>query len=77
MQRTSRYDIDKMLDDMAARGLQFVDIATRCQPPTPRSSITRFFSGAHQTPRMAKRIAEAIGFSLRRYALASERRAAA
>lgn len=65
MQRTARYDVSRMQDDMTALGLQPVDVARRSR--VARSSITRFFNGTVQTPRMAKRISKALRQPLERY----------
>lgn len=46
---------------MAGKGWQPVDLARKCRPPVAASSVTRFFSGEHQTARMAKRLSKALG----------------
>lgn len=61
MQRTPRYDVDRMCDDMAARGWQPVDLARKCRPAVAASTVTRFLKGEFQTPRMAKRLSRALG----------------
>lgn len=60
MQRV-RYDVKRMQEDMAAKGWQPTDLARHCRPKTFPSTVTRFFSGEHQTARMAKRLSRALG----------------
>lgn len=61
MMNSTRYDVARMQDDLAAKGWQPVDLARKSRPPVAPSSVTRFFSGAYQTPRMAKRLSRALG----------------
>lgn len=69
MQRTVRYDVALIQEDMASLGLQSIDVARRCRPSAAASSVTRFLHGTHQTARMAKRIARALRHPLERYTL--------
>lgn len=54
-----KYDVERMQLDTAAKGWQPVDLARRAG--VSASSVTRFFSGEFQTPRMAKRLSKALG----------------
>lgn len=57
--QTVSYDVERMQRDMAAKGWQPVDLARKAN--VAASSVTRFFSGEFQTPRMAKRLSKALG----------------
>lgn len=70
MQRTAQFDTALMQHDMAARGWQPADLADRAQ--VARSTVSRFLSGELQTARTAKKLATALGHSLRRYLAAME-----
>lgn len=65
MSRTIQFDADRMRQDIAAKGWQPADLADRAG--VARSSVGRFLSGEFQTARMAKRLAETLGYSVRRY----------
>jgi len=65
MPRVQRFDADLMFTDMTLKGWQAADLAAKAD--VSRSSVTRFFDGSFQTTRMAKKLAAALGFSLRRY----------
>jgi len=71
MQRTGRYDVARMQDDMAALGFQPVDVARRCRPPISPSTLTRFLKGTHQTARVAKRIARVLKHTVEDYLIRS------
>ena len=61
-----RYNVALMQEDLAARGLQPVDLARAMG--VAASTVTRFLKGQHQTAKTAHRIAVALGFSTpRRY----------
>lgn len=59
MATVPRYDVDRMQRDLVIRGWQPVDLARRSG--VSPSTVTRFFSGEFQTPRMAKRLSKALG----------------
>jgi transcriptional regulator with XRE-family HTH domain len=61
----SRYDIAKMTDDMAAKGWIQQDLADKAH--VSHMSVSRFLRGERQTNRMAKRLSQALGYSVRRY----------
>ncbi len=65
MQRKPGFDVVRMQDDMAAKGWQATDLASRAKVAV--SSVTRFFSGESRTAPMAKKLAKALGYSLSRY----------
>jgi plasmid maintenance system antidote protein VapI len=68
-----KYDQSLMLRDMAARGWSATELAKRAEPPVAISSVTRFLNGQHQTPKMARRLARALGRSPARYVAAEAR----
>jgi len=68
------YDVDRMVHDMAEKGWMKKDLALRAR--VSPMAVTRFLRGELQTPRMAKRLALALGHGVRRY-LSSPRRDAA
>lgn len=63
----SRFDVAKLLDDVAARGWLQTDLARAAG--VSNMTVTRFLRGEHQTPRTAQKLAQALGFSVRRYLL--------
>jgi len=67
MLKCGGYNADLMRDDLREKGWLPVDLAR--QSGVSHMSVSRFLSGERQTPRMAKRFAEALGFSIRRYML--------
>lgn len=67
MQQDGRFDVAQMQADLDARGWQPTDLADRAG--VAASTVSRFFSGEIQTARTAKKLAEALGYSLRRYLL--------
>ena len=71
---TVSYDVDLMVHDMASKGLMKKDLAALAG--VSAMAVTRFLRGEIQTPRMAKKLAGALGHGVRRY-LASSRQAVA
>ncbi len=69
MQRTTRFSVGQMQTDMDAKGWQPTDLADRAG--VAASTVSRFFSGEIQTARVAKKLAGALGYSVRRYLAAS------
>jgi len=55
--------------DLDAKGWQPTDLAAFAD--VAPSTISRFFSGERQTARTAKRIADALGYHVRRYVISS------
>lgn len=66
MQQAFRFDTGLMQQDMAAKGWQPADLAAAADDMVP-STLSRFLNGKHQTARIAKRIAKALGQPLKRY----------
>ena len=65
MQRAYEFNVAQLQHDIAAKGWQPVDLADRAD--VARSTVSRFLSGESQTPRVAKKLAKALGYSIRRY----------
>lgn len=63
------YDVALMVEDMTAKGYMRKDLADAAG--VSPMAVTRFLSGARQTPRMAKKLATALGRSVRRYMISS------
>lgn len=70
-----QFDGDRLAEDLALRGWTARRLAAQCDPPVAVSTVTRFLNGQSQTAQMAKRFADALGYSVRRY-LISRRKAA-
>ena len=68
------YDVAILRQDMAAKGWLPVDLARKAR--VSHMSVSRFLSGERQTARMAKRFAEALGYSVRRYLVPAKTAAA-
>lgn len=67
-----RYDARLMADDMGEKGWNSVDLARRADVAI--STVTRFLRGEHQTGKTAKKLAEALGRSVRRYRVQADAR---
>ena len=63
------YDVALLRDDVAAKGWLAIDLARKAQ--VSHMSVGRFLSGERQTARMAKKLATALGYSVRRYIVPS------
>jgi plasmid maintenance system antidote protein VapI len=61
----SRYDVTKMVSDMALKGWMPTDLARGAG--VSDMSVSRFLRGETQTERMAERLARALGYGPRRY----------
>lgn len=59
MQRASRYDVAAMQRDMENKGWLPVDLARAAE--VSHMAVSRFFAGKHQTARIAKKLAVALG----------------
>lgn len=59
------YNVALMSRDMAAKGFIKKDLAAKAG--VSAMAVTRFLRGDRQTARMAKRLATALGYSVRRY----------
>ena len=58
-----------MAEDMAAKGWLQTDLARQAE--TSHMTVGRFLRGDHQTNRTAKKLAKALGYSVRRYLLSA------
>lgn len=70
MQQSVKFNTAQMQQDIAAKGWQPADLADRAG--VARSTVSRFLSGDFQTARTAKKLAGALGHSVRRYLLPFE-----
>lgn len=75
MSRSVEFNTVRMREDIAARGWQPADLADRAG--VARSTVGRFLNGEFQTARTAKKLAAALGYSVRRYLILSHREAVA
>lgn len=77
MQTTSpgiTFDVGRMREDMAAKGWLQNDLAH--EAGVADMTVTRFFRGDHRTNRTAKKLAGALGYSVRRYLVRQSQEAA-
>lgn len=65
-----RFDGSKVAFDMAAKGWEVHDLAARAKVST--RTVYRFIGNEAQTTKTAKRIAAALGYSIRRYLIGVE-----
>lgn len=63
------YRVDLMRGDIARKGWLPVDLARKAK--VSHMTVSRFLSGKQQTPRTAKKLAAALGYSITRYLIAS------
>lgn len=59
-------DVGQILADLELRGWQAKDLATEAR--LSKSTISRFLDGTFQTAPTMKKIAAALGYSIKRYA---------
>ena len=59
------YNVGLLKNDMAAKGWIPTDLAKRAR--VSDMTVSRFLSGERRTARTAKKIATALGYSIRRY----------
>lgn len=64
------YDVALLRDDMTTKGWLPVDLARKAG--VSHMTVGRFLTGERQTARMAKRLAAALGYSVRRYLISSK-----
>lgn len=60
-----RYDVERLDEDMAARGWQPIDLARHAN--VSRMTVSRWRNGDVQTARTTAKLAAAMGYSPRRY----------
>ncbi len=70
MGNTHRFDIVLLAEDIALRGWLPADLARKAE--VSHMAVYRFLDGRHQTPRTAKKLADALGYSVRRYLIRSK-----
>jgi len=64
------FDVERMLDDMAIRGWLAIDLARAAG--VADMTVYRFLRREAQTNKTAKKLAEALGFSVRRYLISAK-----
>jgi transcriptional regulator with XRE-family HTH domain len=64
-----RFDAQRMAEDMALRGWTKKDFAIRAG--VSDMTVIRFLRGEYQTAPTAKKLAEALGYSVRRYLISA------
>lgn len=69
-----RFDVGLIREDMAAKGWLQNDLARAAR--VSDMTVTRFLRGDHRTNRTAKKLAGALGYSVRRYLIRPSREAA-
>jgi transcriptional regulator with XRE-family HTH domain len=62
-----RYDVQKMRDDLGARGWLPRDLARAAG--VSDMTVSRFLNGSRANPRTVDKLARALGFTARRYLL--------
>lgn len=67
--RSISYDVERLKEDMALRGWLPTDLARKAR--VSDMTVGRFLRGEVQTARTAKKLASALGYSIRRYFVAS------
>jgi len=70
MRAKARFDLSLLRDDLDAKGWLPVDLARAAGVSS--MSVSRFLRGDQQTARMAKKLAKALGRSVRRYLVAPQ-----
>jgi hypothetical protein len=69
-----RYDTDRMVEDIALKGWLPIDLARKAR--VADMTVYRFLDGRSQTAPIAKKLARALGYSIRRYLISSRERVA-
>ena len=67
---TINYDIERLVEDMTSKGWLPTDLARRAA--VSDMTVSRFLKGHTQTARVAKKLARALGFSVRRYLVSAK-----
>lgn len=68
--RRPQFDVAKMRDDMALKGWLPIDLARAAG--VADMTVYRFLSMEAQTAKTAKKLADALGYSLRRYLISAK-----
>jgi ribosome-binding protein aMBF1 (putative translation factor) len=58
-----------MRHDQAAKGWNDIDLAKAAK--VHQTTVSRWFAGSISNPKLAKKLARALGYSVRRYLIAS------
>lgn len=66
-----RFNARRMAEDMALRGWSKLDLARRAR--VADMTVIRFLRGDQQTAKTAKKLAQALGHSVRRYLIFDSR----
>ena len=66
---TVTYNTQRMVEDMAIKGWTKLDLAKRAR--VADMTVIRFLRGDQQTAPTAKKLAKALGYSVRRYIVTS------
>ena len=74
MATTYQWNIVLLEEDLAIRGWSPKDLSRHAR--VSDMTVYRFLSGQHQTVKTAKRLADAMGLSVRRYLVSRRRKAA-
>lgn len=69
-----KFDTQRLVDDMAARGWQATDIARAAN--VSDMTVSRFLRREAQSAKTADKLARALGYSIRRYLIRSSTSAA-
>jgi transcriptional regulator with XRE-family HTH domain len=69
-----QFDTARMVDDMALRGWLPRDLAR--QAGVSDVTVSRFLRGSQQNAKNCKQLADALGYSVRRYLISSRERVA-
>jgi transcriptional regulator with XRE-family HTH domain len=72
MATTSKFDAALMADDIALKGWLPIELARRAG--VADMTVYRFLSGERQTAPTAKKLAKALGHSVRRYLISARGR---
>jgi hypothetical protein len=75
MATTLKFNTALLAEDIALRGWLPIDLARKAG--VADMTVYRFLSGEVQTARTAKKLAEAMGYSVRRYLISSRTKAVA
>jgi len=59
------FNAQRIAEDMAIKGWTKLDLARRAR--VADMTVIRFLRGERQTPQTAKKLAKALGYSVRRY----------
>lgn len=64
-----QYRVQLLKDDIKSHGWLPIDLARKAR--VSHMAVSRFLSGERQTPRMAKKLATALGHTIDRYLVSS------